>query len=456
MGKYAVVNPATGETVKEYPEISDEDLSAAITAAEDVHRNWTSKTSVSERASLVKRVAELHSERREELAEIIVREMGKPMEQALGEVDFCVDIYGFYADNGEDLLKDEPIDLLAGDGTAVIRRSSVGPLLGIMPWNFPYYQVARFAGPNLVVGNPILLKPAHQCPESAEAIQTMHEDAGFPAGAYQTILATNDQIEKVIEDPRVRGVSLTGSERAGAAVAEIAGRNLKKVVLELGGSDPFVLLGAENLDEAVDAAAAARLDNTGQSCNAAKRFIVADELYDEFLEKFKAKMTEAEPADPTSDDAELGPLSSTSATETLQDQLDRAVAQGAEVVAGGDRKDNYFSSTVLVGITPENDAYREEFFGPVASVYRVGSEEEAIEVANDTPFGLGSYVFTDDPEQAQRVADGLDTGMVYVNGVLLDGAELPFGGVKRSGFGRELGKYGIEEFVNKKLIRVVK
>ena len=456
MGKYSVVNPATGETVKEYPQISDEDLSAAIAAAEDAHGNWGLKTSIAQRASLVGRVAELHSERREALAEIAVREMGKPMEQALGEVDFCVDIYSYYADNAEDFLKDEPISLLAGDGTALIRRTSVGPLLGIMPWNFPYYQVARFAGPNLVVGNTILLKPAHQCPESAEAIQTIMADAGLPEGAYQTILASNDQIADVIADPRVRGVSLTGSQRAGAAVAEIAGRNLKKVVLELGGSDPFVLLGAEDLEEAVEAAVAGRLDNTGQSCNAAKRFIVADELYDDFLEKFTAKMTAAEPGDPTSEDAEMGPLSSAAAAETLQDQLDRAVAQGAEVVAGGDRKDNYFSSTVLVGVTPENDAYREEFFGPVASVFRAGSEEEAIELANDTPFGLGSYVFSDDPEQALRVADNLDTGMVYVNGVGADGAELPFGGVKRSGFGRELGRYGIEEFVNKKLIRVLK
>ena len=456
MGKYSVVNPATGETVREYPQISDEDLSAAITAAEDAHRNWALKASVSERASLVKRVAELHSERRETLAEIIVREMGKPMEQALGEVDFCVDIWGYYADNAEVFLKDEPIKLLAGEGTAVIRRASVGALLGIMPWNFPYYQVARFAAPNLVTGNTVLLKPAHQCPESAEAIQQMIDDAGFPAGAYQTILADNDQIEDVIADPRIQGVSLTGSERAGAAVAEIAGRHMKKVVLELGGSDPFILLGADDLDEAVTAAVDGRLDNTGQSCNAAKRFIVADELYDDFLEKFKAAMTAAEPGDPTSEEAAMGPLSSDSAAETLQDQLDRAVAQGAEIVAGGDRNGNFFSSTVLVGIGPDNDAYREEFFGPVASVYRAGSEEEAIELANDTPFGLGSYVFSDDPEQALRVADGLDTGMVYVNGVGADGAELPFGGVKRSGFGRELGRYGIEEFVNKKLIRVLK
>jgi len=456
MGKYAVINPATGETVKEYPEISDDELEAAIAAAANTHREWGLKTSVAERAAMVKKVADFHAERREELAGIIVREMGKPMEQALGEVDFCADIYGFYADRAEELLADEPIELLAGDGTAVVRKSSVGPLVGIMPWNFPYYQVARFAGPNLVVGNTVLLKPAHQCPESAEAIQKMMDDAGFPDGAYRTILASNDQIEKAISDPRVRGVSLTGSERAGAAVAEIAGRNLKKVVLELGGSDPFILLGADDMDEAVDAAVAGRLDNTGQSCNAAKRFIVADELYDDFLEKFSEKMTAAKPGDPTSDDAAMGPLSSDSAAETLQDQLDRAVAQGAEVAVGGERDGNFFPSTVLTGISPDNDAYREEFFGPVASVYRVGSEEEAIELANDTPFGLGSYVFSNDSEQAERVANALDTGMVYVNGVGLDGAELPFGGVKNSGFGRELGRYGIEEFVNKKLIRVVK
>ena len=456
MSKYAVINPATGETVKEYPEISDGDLAAAIGKADEAHRTWSQTTTVAERAAMVQKVADFHIERREALAEIIVREMGKPVEQALAEVDFCGDIYGYYADNAEDFLKDEPIDLLAGDGSALVRRTSVGPLLGIMPWNFPYYQVARFAGPNLVVGNTILLKPAHQCPESAEAIQTMFRDAGFPDGAYETILASNDQIAEVIADPRVRGVSLTGSERAGAAVAEIAGRNLKKVVLELGGSDPFILLGAGDLDEAVSAAVDARLDNTGQSCNAAKRFIVADELYDDFLEKFTAKMTAAEPGDPTSEDSEIGPLSSATAAEGLQDQVERAVAQGAEVVAGGERKDNYFPGAVLTGITPDNDAYHEEFFGPVASVYRVGSEEEAIELANDTPFGLGSYVFSDDPEQALRVADGLDTGMVFVNGVGLDGAELPFGGVKRSGFGRELGRYGMDEFVNKKLIRVLK
>jgi succinate-semialdehyde dehydrogenase/glutarate-semialdehyde dehydrogenase len=456
MSDYAVVNPATGETVKEYPTISDSELDSAIGTAEDAFRDWSQNSSVAERAAIIRRVGELHVERREELADIIIREMGKPREQALGEIDFCGDIYGFYADNAEKLLADEPIELLAGDGDAVVRKTAMGPLIGIMPWNFPYYQVARFAGPNLIVGNPVLLKPAPQCPESAEAIQKMMSDAGLPAEAYQTILATNDQIADAIADPRVRGVSLTGSERAGAAVAEIAGRNLKKVVLELGGSDPFILLGSDDLEEAIQAGVDARLDNTGQSCNAAKRFIVAEELYDEFLNGFTERMKEVQPGDPTSDETAIGPLSSDTATERLQDQLDRAVAQGANVVVGGERNGNFFPTTVLTGVTPDNDAYREEFFGPVATVYKVASEDEAIEIANDTPFGLGSYVFSNDPEQAQRVAEKLDTGMVFINGVGLDGAELPFGGVKRSGFGRELGTYGIQEFINKKLIRTLK
>ena len=424
---YAVVNPATGEKLEEYPEISDDELDAAIARAWEAREALTS-LSAAERAEKIKRLGELHLERRETLAAIAVKEMGKPMEQALGEVDFCGDIYAYYADRAADFLKDEPIELLAGEGTAVIRRSAMGPLLGIMPWNFPYYQVARFAGPNLIVGNPILLKPAPQCPESAEAIQKMCDDVGLPEGAYQTILATHEQIaEKVIPDPRVRGVSVTGSERAGAAVAEVAGRNLKKVVLEMGGSDPFIVLATQNLDEVVDAAVEARLDNTGQSCNAAKRFIVVDELYDDFLAKFTEKMKEVEPGDPAQDSA-MGPLSSSTAAERLQDQIDRAKAQGAEAVLDGDRKDNFFGTTVLTGISPESDAYREEFFGPVASVYRVSSEEEAIRVANDTPFGLGSYVFTTDPEQGDRVANDIEAGMVFVNGVLLDGAELPFRG----------------------------
>jgi len=451
---YAVVDPATGETVKEYPTISDEELRDAIARADKAHREWSKATTVAERAALVRRVGELHSERRKELADIIVAEMGKPVPQARGEVDFCASIYAFYADNAEKLMADEPIELLDGEGSAVVRRSSLGVLLGIMPWNFPYYQVARFAGPNLVIGNTILLKHAPQCPQSAEAMAQMFADAGFPEGAYVNIYATNEQIESVIADPRVRGVSVTGSERAGAAVAEIAGRHLKKVVLELGGSDPFIVLGTDDLDKTVEDAVSARIDNAGQSCNAAKRLIVIDELYEPFLEKFTAALDAVKPGDPKERGTELGPLSSQTAADRLEDQLKRAVEQGATVVTGGKRDGNYFEPTVLTDITPDNDVYREELFGPVAQVYRVSSEEEAVELANDTPFGLGSYVMTNDPEQAERVADQIDAGMVYVNIVGADGAELPFGGTKRSGFGRELGRYGADEFVNKKLIRI--
>jgi succinate-semialdehyde dehydrogenase / glutarate-semialdehyde dehydrogenase len=453
MSTYAVVNPATGEKVKEYPEIGDAELRAAIDRAAEASRTWSGSSTVAERAALVRRVGELHGERRQQLAEIIVREMGKPIEQALMEVDFAGEIYGYYADSAEKLMADEPIELLGGEGTAVVRRGSFGVLLGIMPWNFPYYQVARFAGPNLVIGNPILLKHAPQCPESAEAMAQIFKDAGFPEGAYENIYATNEQIEWVIADPRLHGVSVTGSERAGAAVAEIAGRNLKKVVLELGGSDPFVLLGTDDLDATVEAAAEARLDNTGQSCNAAKRFIVADDFYDEFLAKFAATFTAAKPGDPTAEDTAVGPLSSQTAADRLEQQVRKAVDNGAEVVVGGKRDGNYFEPTILTGIKPGDEASQEEFFGPVAQVYRVGSEEEAVALANQTPFGLGSYVMTTDREQGERVADKIEAGMVYVNLVGADSPELPFGGFKRSGFGRELGRFGADEFVNKKLIR---
>ncbi|MFE7846608.1 NAD-dependent succinate-semialdehyde dehydrogenase [Microbacterium sp. NPDC057407] len=451
MSDYAVVNPATGETLATYPTITDEQLEAAIAGAHTAYQSWRT-VPVSERAARIRKVAELHRERRDELAAIIVREMGKPLEAALGEVDFAADITEYYADHAEKITGDQPIDI-DGEGTAVIRRSPLGVLLGIMPWNFPYYQVARFAAPNIVIGNTILLKHAPQCPESAAAIASIYADAGLD-GVYTNVYATNDQAAKVIADPRVQGVSVTGSERAGAAVAEIAGRNLKKVALELGGSDPFILLSTDDLDGAVQAAVDARLDNTGQSCNAAKRFIVVDGLYDEFLEKFTAKMTEAKVGDPFADDTVLGPLSSLTAAERLAAQVDKAVAQGAKLVAGGTRDGAYYTPTVLTGVTSDMDAYREEFFGPVGVVYKVADEDEAVHVANDTSYGLGSYVFTTDEEQAQRIADKIDAGMVYVNVVLADEPGLPFGGVKRSGTSREMGLLAADEFVNKKLIRV--
>jgi len=453
MSTYAVTNPATGETLATYPEASDADVTAGIAAADRAYRTWGRTSAPADRAALLRRVAELHRERRDELAAIIVREMGKPLEAALGEVDFAADITEYNADHIDEITADQPLSI-DGDGTAVIRRAPLGVLLGIMPWNFPYYQVARFAAPNLALGNTILLKHASQCPESAAALEAMYRDAGFPDGAYVNLYLSNEQAAEVIADPRVQGVSVTGSERAGAAVAEVAGRNLKKVALELGGSDPFLLLSTDDLDAVVRSAVDARLDNTGQSCNAAKRFIVADELYDAFLEKFTAAMGEAAVGDPLAEGTVLGPLSSETAAIRLQDQIDRAKAQGASIVIGGTRDGAFFPPTVVTGVTADMDAYREEFFGPVGVVYRAGDEEEAVEIANGTPFGLGSYVFTTDAAQAERVADRIEAGMVYVNLVLADEPGLPFGGVKRSGTGRELGLLGADEFVNKKLIRI--
>jgi succinate-semialdehyde dehydrogenase / glutarate-semialdehyde dehydrogenase len=454
MTEYAVRNPATGETLRECATLSGDALEAMIGRADAAHRPW-SASDLGQRAMLLRRVGELHAERRAELAAIIGREMGKPVAQALGEVDFTAGIYAYYADRVAELLADEPIELLSGAGRAVVRRASLGPLLGIMPWNYPYYQVARFAAPNLAIGNPILLKHAPQCPESAATIQQLFDQAGFPVGCYQNLYASNAQIEAVIADPRVRGVSVTGSERAGAAVAEIAGRNLKKVVLELGGSDPFIVLDTGDLDRVVEAAVSARFSNAGQACNSAKRIIVLDGLYDDFLTRFVAAIGDLEPGDPTAPETRLGPLSSAPAAERLEQQVRQAVDRGATVLAGGRRDANFFEPTVLVDIARENPAAREEFFGPVAQVYRVASEGEAIDLANDTDFGLGSYVYTDDEEQASRVTDALDAGMVFVNLVGAEAAELPFGGVKRSGFGRELGRLGADEFVNKKLVRSV-
>ncbi|GAB7002696.1 aldehyde dehydrogenase family protein [Nocardioides sp. AN3] len=447
MSLYAVTDPATGTVVQEFPTATDADIEAALAGATTASKGWARTTTVAERAALVKRVGELHNERKDDLAAIIVREMGKPLEDAVGEVEFSAAIYEYYADNAEKMLADEPVDLLDGGGSAVIRRSPYGVLLGIMPWNFPYYQVARFAGPNLCIGNTIILKHAPQCPESAAAIQQIFDDAGFPTGAYVNVYATNEQVSTIIADPRVAGISLTGSERAGAAVAEQAGRHLKKVVLELGGSDPFILLSTDDLDATVEAAVSARLDNTGQACNAAKRFVVAEELYDPFVEKFTAAIKAGAEG--------ITPLSSVAAADRLQEQVDAAVEQGAHLESAGRREGAFFPTGVLTGVTPQNDVYHQELFGPVAMVFKAADEEEALAIANDIPFGLGSYVFTTDPEQAERVADKIEAGMVFVNGVLADGVELPFGGIKRSGFGRELGRYGIDEFVNKKLIRTI-
>ena len=453
VSEYKVVNPATNETEREFATATDAEVEQVLARSARAYQSWRT-TAKDERAKVLLRVAELYAERIDELAALITREMGKPTREAKGEIMLVVSIYRYYADQGPALLADTPLSPRAG-GTALIRKEPVGPLLGIMPWNFPYYQVARFAAPNLMIGNTIILKHAPQCPESALAMEQIFHDAGLPEDAYINIFASNSQIADMVADPRVAGVSVTGSERAGAAVAEVAGRNLKKVVLELGGSDPFIVLDSDDLAKTVRAAVAGRMGNAGQACNAAKRIIVVGDLYDQFVDQFTATMAALRPGDPTDPASDLGPLSSESAAERLMGQIRDAVDKGATLRTGGQRVDRpgaFVEPTVLTDVTPQMRAYGEELFGPAAVIYRVADASAAVELANSSPFGLGGVVFSADRDRAEEVADLLDTGMVWINSPQGSMADLPFGGTKRSGVGRELGPYGIEEFVNKKLI----
>jgi succinate-semialdehyde dehydrogenase/glutarate-semialdehyde dehydrogenase len=452
---YKVVNPATGATEREFPTASDADIRTILERAEQGFAAWR-VTSKQERTEILLRVAQLFADQADRLAGIITREMGKTTAEALDEVEIVVDIYRYYARQGPALLADQPLDS-SSEGVAWVRKAPIGPLLGIMPWNYPYYQVARFAAPNLMAGNTIVLKHAPQCPESAEAMEAIFREAGLPADAYLNVYATNEQVADMIADPRIRGVSVTGSERAGTAVAALAGQHLKKVVLELGGSDPFIVLDTPDLAKVVGEAVAARMENGGQACNASKRMIVKDTVYDEFLERFTAEMAARTTGDPTDPKTSFGPLSSEQAARTLMEQIDDAVSKGAVVHTGGRRPEGpgaFVEATVLTGVTPQMRAYREELFGPAAVVYRVTSVDEAVTLANDTDFGLGGAVYCSDEALALEIADRLDTGMVWINEPEGGGADLPFGGTKRSGVGRELGPYGIDEFVNKKLIHV--
>ena len=450
---YQVTNPATGKIESEYPTATDAEIAAILASAASGYASWK-MTDMAHRAQIVARVGQLHAERADELAAIITREMGKPTRQAKGEVLYCSVIYKYYAENAAELLKDQPLQSNT-PGTAVVRKSSIGPILGIMPWNYPYYQVARFAAPNLMIGNTVVLKHAPQCPESALAMAHMFKDAGLPDDAYINVFASNEQVATMVADPRISGVSVTGSERAGSAVAAAAGQNLKKVVLELGGSDPFIVLDAPDISAVAKAAVGARMANAGQACNAAKRMIVADSVYDDFMGQFVPLMAAQIAGDPTDPAITYGPLSSEQAAVNLMSQIDDAITKGATVHTGGHRMDRpgaFVEATVLSGVTPEMRAFSEELFGPAAVVYRVKDADEAVALANSSAFGLGGSVWTTDEALAADIADKLEVGMVWINRTEGGGAELPFGGTKRSGVGRELGPLGIEEFVNKKLI----
>ena len=455
MTNYKVTNPATGQVEKEFPEHTDEQLTQMIDQAAETFATW-SATTAQERAKLLNTVADIYERRTDELAEIIGREMGKPVKQARGELGIVVDIYRYYAQNGPTYLADEPVED-AKSGSAYVQNEPYGVLLGIMPWNFPYYQVARFAAPNLMIGNTVLLKHAPICPESAQVMEDIFHEAGFPTGAYTTIYASNDQVaDIIIPSPHVQGVSLTGSDRAGSAVAAKAGEYVKKVVLELGGNDPFVVLDREILPKAVKSALIGRMANAGQACNAAKRIIVLEDIYDEFVEQLSEAVNRLELADPANEDTFIGPMSSASAADGLHEQVQDAITQGATVHAGGDfdsRGGAWYQPTMLTGITKDMRAYSEELFGPVAMVYKVKDEDEAIKLANDTPYGLSASVMASDADRARRVGGQIQTGMVFINEPAKTSAELPFGGVKQSGVGRELGRYGMDEFVNKRLIK---
>ncbi|MEO2132690.1 MULTISPECIES: NAD-dependent succinate-semialdehyde dehydrogenase [unclassified Microbacterium] len=454
MSAYATINPATGQRVAEYPLIGDAEVQEIIGRSYTTYTTFRS-VPLSERTRLLQRAADLYRERSDELAAIITLEMGKPIAQSRGEVALVASIYEYYAQNAAKFLADEQLEI-AGGGEALVRTEPIGPLLGVMPWNYPYYQVARFAAPNLALGNTIILKHARNCPQSALAIEKVFHDAGFPRDAYINAFVDSRQVADIIADPRVQGVSLTGSEKAGSAVGEVAGRHMKKYVLELGGSDPFIVLDDADIDQAVSAAVTGRVANGGQACTASKRFIVVDAVYQEFLGKFTASMAAIHAADPTDPDTFLGPLSSEATLEDLAELVDDAIAKGATVATGGHRLDGpgaYYPPTVLTGVTPQMRAYSEELFGPAAVVYRVPSADSAVDLANASPFGLAGTVFSDDLDKAKKLAERLDTGMVWINSTSRSAPDLPFGGVKRSGVGRELAKFGINEFANKKLIR---
>lgn len=455
MSLYRTENPATGAVLEEFDTLTDAGVRDALDQVGSAFEAWRD-TPAQERAAVLEKIADAYDARADELAEIIAVEMGKPLAEGKGEIGLVSAIYRYYAANGPGALAEEVLDPQGADSSVVLREP-VGALLGIMPWNYPYYQVARFAAPNLVLGNTMLLKHAPICAKSALVMAEIFHEAGVPEGAYVNIFATNEQVEDIIADPRIQGVSLTGSERAGAAVAEIAGRNLKKVVLELGGSDAMIVLDSTDVARAAKSAARARLSNAGQACNSPKRMLVADDLYDEFVETLTASFAKTQVGDPTEDGTRLGPLSSTTARDSLLEQVQDAVDKGATLHTGGkavDRPGAFMEPTVLTGITPEMRAYTEELFGPVGVVYRVSSPDEAVALANTSAYGLSGSVWTDDIDLGRETADRLDVGMAYVNehGTTLPG--LPFGGVKRSGYGRELAKFGMDEFVNKKLLRV--
>ncbi len=450
---YQSVNPNTGKVLKSFEHLNNAELEASLAAAEHGFQSWKKK-SYAERAVIVNKAAALLHAHVDDFAKLETIEMGKRIDEARGEVKFSGDIMAYYAEHAEAFLA--PTKLHPKVGEAHMESSPLGVLFCVEPWNFPYYQLARVAGPQLMAGNVLVVKHAGCVPQCAMAFERLMIDAGAPVGVYTNLLISHDQCDRVIDDPRIKGVALTGSVSAGRVVAARAGQNLKKSSMELGGSDAFIVLEDANLDQTVPWAVWGRMYNGGQTCCAAKRFIVLDAIADQFLAKFKAALEGLTPGDPMDEKTTHGPLSTEESLVQLLAQVDAAVKGGAKLLMGGKRIDRpgaFMQITILTDIAPGNPAFRDEFFGPVVSFYRVKDEAAAIALANDSDFGLGGSVWTKDEARGKRVASQVDTGMMFVNNINWLDAELPFGGIKDSGYGRELGNMGIQEFVNKKLVR---
>ncbi len=448
----ASVNPATGETLRRFDPLDEkaiEEKLARAAAAFAEHR----RTSFSTRAQGMNAAAQILETETESFARIITLEMGKPIQAARDEVLKCASGCRYYASQAEDLLR--PQESLAATGRRYVRFDPIGPVLAVMPWNFPFWQVVRFVAPALMAGNVGLLKHAGNVPQCALALEQIFHRAGFAEGTFQTLLIDAEQTGAVIDDPRVKAVTLTGSETAGAEVASRAARQIKKSVLELGGSDPFIVMASADLENAVATGVKSRTQNSGQSCIAAKRFIIAEAIYGRYVEQFVAKMHALKSGDPLDEATDLGPLATEQIRESLHEQVQKTIEAGAKVLLGGRKLDGpgfFYAPTVLVEVPRDSPAAREEMFGPVAAFFRVGNADEAVALANDSDFGLGANAWTTDAQEQERFAAELEAGLVFINGMVASAPEMPFGGVKRSGFGRELGGQGIREFVNIKTV----
>jgi succinate-semialdehyde dehydrogenase / glutarate-semialdehyde dehydrogenase len=454
---YQSINPFNGELLQTFDQLTDSQVESALAKADSTFQKVWSKASFRDRAKVVGRAASLMLDRKETLARLAAIEMGKRISEGRDEVALSTAILQYYADHAEAFLAPQAINTAMGD--AHLEFSPLGVLIGVQPWNFPYYQLARFAAPNLMAGNVLLVKHSSGVPQCALAFQQLFTDAGAPSGAYTNLFASSDQVGALIDDPRTKGIALTGSEQAGESLASRAGKNLKRSTMELGGSDAFIVLEDCDLEFAVKMAVLGRIGNVGQTCIGAKRFIVVGPRAEQFLVAFRDALSQLKPGDPLDESTTLAPLASETALTLLQKQVREAVAHGARLFAGGNRighRGAFMQPTILTDVAPDNPAFRQEFFGPVALFFAARDVEEAVAIANNSPYGLGGSVYTSDIEHGKQIASRIETGMVFVNYPFVSAPDLPFGGIKRSGYGKELSSLGIQEFVNKKLIWAAK